>query len=138
MPGVLHALLAGAWIGTVLVEALFERALLGQGRDKELILARLHWKVDLLVELPLLVLVATTGAMLLQGRAITGLLAIKLIAAGVAIMANLYCTWLVWQRLHAAEQADWGRFEALDHSQHIFGAVVLAGLIAAAAIGLAA
>ena len=34
----LHLALVGLWLGCVLTEALFERALLGKGRDKELIL----------------------------------------------------------------------------------------------------
>jgi len=133
-----HLLLVGAWIGTVLVEALFERALLGQGRDKELILARLHWKVDKLVEFPLLVLVAATGAAMLGQMLPGGLFHAKLACAAVAILTNLYCIWLVKVRLDHAEAGDWAGFERVDRRQHQFGAVVLLGLLGAVGLGLAA
>ena len=41
-----HLLSVGLWLGCVLTEALFERALLGQGPQAELTLAKLHWRVD--------------------------------------------------------------------------------------------
>ena len=88
MLAALHMLFAGAWIGTVLVEALFERALLGLGRDKELILARLHWKVDKLVELPLLLATVISGARLLRNVPLDGLLRGKLACAALAMFAG--------------------------------------------------
>ncbi|MBN8502021.1 MAG: hypothetical protein J0M19_12815 [Sphingomonadales bacterium] len=133
----LHAIFAGAWIGTVLVEALFERALLGQGRDKELILARLHWKVDKLVELPLLVAVAVSGIRLLRDMPLDGLLRAKLACAALAVFANLYCIWLVKLRLRAAEAGAWDLFAMLDKRQHQIGALVLLGLLGAAGLGMA-
>ena len=39
---ILHLALVGLWLGCVLTEALFERALLGKGRDNELILTALN------------------------------------------------------------------------------------------------
>lgn len=132
----LHAILAGAWIGTVLVEALFERALLGQGRDKELILARLHWKVDKLVELPLLIAVVFSGTKLLCGVSLDGLLKAKLACAALAIFANLYCIWLVKLRLKVAEAGAWELFAIVDKRQHQVGALVLIGLLGAAGLGM--
>lgn len=138
-PGI-HGLLAGAWIGCVLVEALFERALLGLGRDNELILARLHWKVDLFIEGPLLVAVAITGLVLVwpihQAHAGGTLLHTKLAFAVIAILANLRCIWLVKLRLGHAEAGRWEEFERADHSQHRWGALVLLGLLGAATLGL--
>ncbi|WP_088307645.1 hypothetical protein [Novosphingobium sp. B 225] len=135
LPG-LHAILAGAWIGTVLVEALFERALLGQGRDKELLLARLHWKVDKWVELPLLIAVVVSGTRLLRDMPMDGLLRAKLACAALAVFANLYCIVLVRIRLRMAEAGQWALFEMVDKRQHLFGAVVLIGLLGAAGLGL--
>ncbi|MBD3728824.1 MAG: hypothetical protein IE933_03885 [Sphingomonadales bacterium] len=134
-PG-LHALLAGAWIGCVLVEALFERALLGKGREQELILARLHWKVDKFVEAPLLVAVALAGGAMIHAYPMDGLLATKLAFAALAILANIWCIWLVKRRLDHAEAGRWEEFERVDHSQHRWGAVVLLGLLGAATLGL--
>lgn len=51
---VAHLLLVGIWLGCVLTEALFERALLCKGRAHALILVGLHKRVDLIVELPAL------------------------------------------------------------------------------------
>ncbi len=133
----LHLLFVGAWLGTVLVEALFERALLGQGPDKELILARLHWKVDKLIELPLLIAVAVSGAKLLRGVPLDGLLRAKLACAALAIFANLYCIWLVRLRLRVAEAGAWDLFAIIDKRQHQIGALVLIGLLAAVGFGLA-
>jgi hypothetical protein len=136
----LHALLAGAWIGCVLVEALFERALLGQGRDKDLLCARLHWKVDKLVEGPLLVAVAITGFLnarpIHQADAGDALLHTKVALGVIAILANIWCIWLVKIRLRHAEAGDWEAFERVDHRQHQWGAVVLIGLLGAAGLGL--
>jgi len=132
----LHAILVGAWIGTVLVEALFERALLGQGREQELILARLHWKVDKLVELPLLIAVTVSGIKLLQGEQLDGLLKAKLACALLAVFANLYCIWLVKLRLKVAEAGAWELFAMIDKRQHQIGALVLLGLLGAAGLGL--
>jgi hypothetical protein len=131
-----HALLVGAWIVTVLIEKLFERALLGQGRDKELLLARLHWKVDKLVELPLLLAVVASGAKLLQGVSLDGLVRAKLACAMLAVFANLYCIWLVRLRLRMAEAGAWDLFAMIDRRQHVVGGIVLAGLLGAAGLSL--
>ncbi len=133
----LHLLAVGAWIGTVLVEALFERALLGQGRDKELALARLHWQVDKLVELPLLIVVLASGAKLLGQVPLDPLLRAKLACAALAIFANLYCIWLVRLRLKVAEAGAWDLFAMIDKRQHQIGALVLIGLLGAAGLGMA-
>ncbi|WP_369027126.1 hypothetical protein [Qipengyuania sp. RANM35] len=136
----LHALLAGAWVGCVLVEALFERALLGQGRDKELILARLHWKVDLFIEGPLLASVAVTGLLIVRpifaAQAVDVLLQAKLVFAALAILANIWCIRLVKVRLNYAEAGEWEAFERVDNSQHRWGALVLVGLLGSAILGL--
>lgn len=136
MLATLHAIFAGAWIGTVLVEALFERALLGQGPQAELTLARLHWKVDKLVELPLLVAVTVSGARLLGPMPADGLLRAKLACATVAMAANLYCIWLVRLRLKMAEAGAWELFAMIDRRQHQIGALVLLALLGAAGLGL--
>ncbi len=47
---IIHLLVAGLWLGCVLVEVAFERALVAQGQWR--LLARLHDRVDRWVELP--------------------------------------------------------------------------------------
>ncbi|WP_374572649.1 hypothetical protein [Phenylobacterium sp.] len=131
-----HGLAVGVWLGCVLTEALFERALLGKGRDYETVLAALHTRVDLLVELPAIALVLATGLPLVLAAALTPALAVKLGFAGLAIAANLYCVQLVFARDAAAKAGNWPRFETLDHRQHKAGAVVLLAILAAAGIGV--
>lgn len=137
MLATLHILFVGAWIGTVLVEALFERALLGKGREQEVTLARLHWKVDKLVELPLLIAVVASGAKMLRDVPLDGLLRAKLACAALAVFANLYCIWLVRLRLKVAEAGAWELFAMIDKRQHQIGALVLIGLLGAAGLGMA-
>ena len=132
----LHAALAGGWIACVLVEALFERALIGRGRVQEVILADLHWRVDMLVELPLLIAVAVSGAMLWGRAAPDGWFHAKLGFAGVAIAANLYCIGLVCARRRSARTGAWDAFERIDDRQHKVGALVLLALLAAFSLGL--
>ena len=115
----LHLTFVGLWLGCVVTEALFERALLGQGRDKELILAALHKRVDVFIEIPAFALVLATGALLL------------------AIAANIYCVSLVFHRHRHALRGDWPAFERADHLQHKIGAVVLLGILGALGPGLA-
>jgi uncharacterized membrane protein len=132
----LHLLFVGLWLGCVITEALFERALLGQGRDKELILTALHKRVDIFVEIPAFVLVLITGTVLLANAPKSPLLHVKLAFAFIAIAANVYCVHLVFKRHRMATRGDWQAFEALDHLQHKLGAVVLIGILGALSMGL--
>ena len=84
----LHLTFVGLWLGCVLTEALFERALLGQGRDKDLILSALHKRVDIFIEIPTFIMVLTTGAMLLATVPKTPILYAKLGFALIAIATN--------------------------------------------------
>ncbi|HTH10127.1 MAG TPA: hypothetical protein VMA55_11205 [Acidovorax sp.] len=133
----LHLTFVGLWLGCVLTEALFERALLGHGRDKELILSALHRRVDLFIEIPAFVLVLAIGGLLLAGAQPSGLLHAKLGLALLAVAANVYCVYLVFKRHRLALQGDWQGFEKADHLQHKIGAVVLLGILGALGLGLA-
>jgi hypothetical protein len=133
---VVHLLLVGVWLGCVLTEALFERALLGKGRTQELILVGLHRRVDWIVELPALSGVLLTGVGLLAGAGTSSVLHTKIVFALLAIAANVYCFWLVLRRARAATKGDWSQFEALDRLQHKWGAVVLIGILSALGLGV--
>lgn len=132
----IHLVFVGLWLGCVLTEAIFERALLGQGRDKELILARLHKRVDLFVEIPAFTVVLFSGAAMLVQATPSSLLYVKLGFALLAIAANVYCVYLVFRRERYAANNQWDEFEAIDHQQHKFGALVLIGMLCALVIGL--
>ena len=132
----LHLLCIGLWLGCVLTEALFERALLGKGREAERLLSKLHKRVDLLVEIPVFVLVFVTGALLIPAAADKQLFHVKLGFALLAILANVYCVYLVFKREHLAQQGDWQAFEKVDRLQHKIGALVLVGILGALVLGL--
>lgn len=132
-----HLIFVGIWLGCVITEALFERALLGQGHDKEKILSKLHVKVDLFVEIPAFVLTAVTGAYLLGATNFDIALFAKIGFGVLAILLNIYCVYLVFERDKAAQNDDWLRFEKLDHIQHKAGAGVLIFIVLAIIAGMA-
>ena len=133
----LHLLFAGVWFGCVVTEALFERALLGKGRQQELILVGLHKRVDLIVEVPAFLAVLITGILLYPQAGASWLLNAKIGVGLLAILTNVYCVRLVFLRATAAQLGIWKRFSKLDHRQHLYGAVVLFALLLTAAMGLA-
>src|SRR5512141_156882 len=134
----IHLTFAALWIGCILTEALFERALLAGDRASHLQLAQLHARVDLLVEIPAFVGVLLTG-IILSTQAHSGSIAfMTMVLCGLgAIIANLYCVWLVFQRRSAAVHADWVRFDRLDHLQHKVGALVQLFALVALIAGIA-
>ena len=132
----LHLAFVGIWLGCVITEALFERALLGKGRAQELILVALHKRVDLVVEIPAFIVVLVTGAAMLSSVNPNPLLTTKIAFGLLAIATNIYCVWLVFRRAQAAQSDQQTEFTRLDHLQHKFGAVVLLAIVAALAIGI--
>jgi hypothetical protein len=130
-----HLVFVGVWLGCVLTEALFERALLGQGREQERILVGLHKRVDLWIEIPAFAGVLISGGLLLSQATWNATLQAKIVLGLVAIAANIYCVGLVFRRAKAADSGDWSRFEALDHLQHKWGAVVLVAILLALGLG---
>ncbi|MBI4987040.1 MAG: hypothetical protein HZC24_17265 [Rhodocyclales bacterium] len=126
-----HIAAVGIWTGCVVTEALFERALLGKGKPQELILVTLHKRVDLCVEIPAFTIVLVTGAFMVAGADIAQPFLVKIGFGISAIVANIYCVWLVFRRAAAAHADRWDEFARLDHLQHKFGAVVLLAIIVA-------
>ena len=132
----LHLALVGLWLGCVLTEAFFERALLGKGRDKELILTALHKRVDVWIEIPTFTLVVVTGMLLMPQASIGMVLKAKLVFALLAVATNVFCVHLVFKRHQLAATGDWTGFEATDQLQHKWGAVVLIGILGSGVLGL--
>lgn len=132
----LHLLFVGVWLGCVLTEALFERALLGRGRAHELLLADLHKRVDAWVEIPAFVAVVVTGCVLLIQAAPSFWLYAKVALGLLAVLTNGVCVGLVFARASAAHAGNGQRFDQLDHLQHKLGAVVLLALLGALGVGL--
>jgi small-conductance mechanosensitive channel len=133
---ILHILFCGIWVGCILTEALFERALLGSGRENHKLLSDLHKEVDLLIEIPAFIGVIFTGIYLLLSSPISALLIAKIMFGAIAVFANIYCVKLVLDRVRFAAASEWDRFDSADHMQHKIGAVVLVGVLTAASIGI--
>lgn len=105
----LHVGVLCAWAGVVLVEGIIE---LGD-RDDGATATRLHHRIDLLVEGPLLVAVLVTGALLWRRAPPSPILHVKIGCGLVAVVANLVCLGFVllrWRdRDDAVARRRWGR-----------------------------
>lgn len=134
----LHLLFAGLWLGCVLTEALFERAILASGPLNAGLLAQLHKRVDLFVEIPAFAGVLVTGAWMAVSRdSWPALLQVKIAAGLLAVAANVWCVVLVLRREAATRRGNHAAFVRIDHRQHQVGAIVLVAMLTALVLGLA-
>ncbi|MBX3472731.1 MAG: hypothetical protein KF878_38250 [Planctomycetes bacterium] len=115
---VAHVVLLAVWAGVVLAEVVLE---LAARRDPTLErgVARLHARIDVLVEAPLLAAVVLTGAVLLaRAPVIDGWLWAKALCGLGAVAANAACVVAVLRRQRAAddarEAARWTRWVLLS------------------------
>ena len=133
-----HFGFATIWLGCVITEALFERALLAGDRSAHLTLSDLHVRVDKFIEIPAILVVVVTGVwMWLNATPTSTSFYVMLVAGLIAIVANFYCVLLVFKRRDAAHLECWDEFDRLDLLQHKIGAIVLFGLLVALASGVA-
>lgn len=132
----LHLVLLSAWLGCILVEAIYEHSI-EKTDGMRIFVSRLHWTTDKFIEIPAFVGVLLTGAVMATQVAMTPLLALKILFGLIAIIFNAICVVLVMKRLRYANAADFDAWawEAIDHRQHVYGAVVLIGLLLALGIG---
>jgi len=94
---VVHLILLGMWLGVVITEVLFEFA--GSDADSLRAAARFHYPVDKYGELPILVAILVTGAILTaRSWPLTTLHVVKIAASLIAVGAALVCTRWVFQR----------------------------------------
>lgn len=133
----LHLLSAGLWVGCVATELVFERLLADQHAQRST-LGELHQRVDWMVELPAAMLTLLTGLLLwLDGAPSDALLGLKIAAGAVAVVANLWCMRAVLLRARAGAAGDAKAWTLADQDQHRRGSLVVLGLLAALALGLA-
>ena len=133
----LHLVLVSVWLGCVVVEAIYEHSI-EPDATMRIFVSRLHWTTDKSVEVPAFTGVLLTGAIMATQVPMTPLLALKILCGVIAIVFNAICVILVMKRLRYAdaENFDVQAWEAVDAKQHIYGAVVLLGLLLALGIGL--
>lgn len=98
-----HLVLLSLWGGVVLAETVVEVAMRDAATARHA--ARLHFLIDVLVEIPLLVGILATGAFLLfRGWPPSTLLVVKIACAVTALAANAWCAWLVVRRHRATSE----------------------------------
>jgi hypothetical protein len=107
----LHVILLSVWGGLVLCETVLELA----WRDRQALVAEAHFLIDLFVEIPVVLGVLATGAVLLaRAWPPAPLLLVKVACALIAIAANLICAVLVMHRYRVrhddAAAIRWGRW----------------------------
>lgn len=118
MSGVLmlHVAAVAFWIGVVGAEFVIERSR-ADSKPHGFAVAHNHYWIDVCLELPAVVLVLATGAWLLRGTPMTGLLAVKVAAGLFAALSNIACIVPVMlrRRAAAAQQLD----AVIRHSRSI-------------------
>ncbi|WKB55879.1 hypothetical protein [Eleftheria terrae] len=129
-----HLISVALWIGCVIVEGIYEHSI-DKSPAMRSFISRLHWNTDKFVEIPAFLVVLLSGAYLLQGRTLGGLLAAKVAFGALAIFLNAVCVWLVIRRLRHAEAGDFAGWERVDHLQHKLGGLVALAMLAALGIG---
>ncbi len=100
-----HLTALAAWGGLVVLESFIEL----RARDDRALhrAARTHFLLDVFVELPLLVAVLATGAVLAARVPVWTTLHTMKVAAGLtAVVANLYCVAIVFRRHAARDRVD--------------------------------
>ncbi len=130
-----HVFALGVWLGCVTVESVLEA--FGH-RDPALrpAVARLHFWIDMLVEVPAFTLVALSGAALLRLELLHGAYAVMVIAGSVAIAVNLWCVLPVVRRKSAADSDDDAGIEAQSRRIYLAFAVGVPSGLAALLAGL--
>lgn len=100
-----HLLALGVWLGCVSVESIIETF---AHRDAALraAVARMHFWVDVLVEVPAFTLVAVSGVAMLRADLFRGAYAVMVVAGSLAIAVNLWCVLPVVRRKVAADRND--------------------------------
>lgn len=101
----LHLIVLGLWGGVVLAETVIEFG--PRSEDEFRVTARLHYWIDLLIEIPILIGVVVTGFLLtLKVWPPSDLLLIKIVAAMIAVGVNLYCILAVIFRYRNREDPE--------------------------------
>ena len=124
-----HLIMLSLWGGVVATEAVIE---IYPFRKRELHAAtiRFHYWIDLLVELPLVLAVVTTGiALLLLTDPVTPLHLVKIGFGGAAVAINLFCIVVVVRRGRRLER--WGDDGPLWRASRTVLACFATGLLCA-------
>ncbi|MCU0304141.1 MAG: hypothetical protein MUC56_08805 [Thermoanaerobaculales bacterium] len=126
----MHLIALSGWGGVVATEAVIEVAPF-RWRELHPAAIRLHYWIDLLVELPIVLTVVATGiALAVTTPALTGLHAVKIAFGATAVAVNLLCIVVVVRRGRRLRRGGGDR--ALWRASKTVLACFAAGLLAAA------
>ncbi len=128
-----HIIFLGLWALVLAAETFLE--LRADDRGRRRLTARVHYWLDIVIELPLLAGILVTGTLLAwRGSPLSDLHLLKIACGLIAITANLYCTKVVirrYRRLHDKETL-W----QLGNRIRLIGFTALPFGLLAAALGL--
>ncbi|MBV8501907.1 MAG: hypothetical protein JO006_09330 [Paucibacter sp.] len=127
----LHAAAVCAWFGLVAAETVMELSACDEASRRFVAIA--HGWIDRVFEIPLLLTVLVSGAVLLsRGWPLSPLLQVKVVCGLIGVLANLVCIPLVQARTNAV--GDDARVTRLTHHIILTGSAIPFG-IAAMVIG---
>ncbi len=125
-----HLVVLSLWGGVVATEAVLEIAPFRQ-RELHPATIRLHYWIDLLVELPLVLAVVATGiTLVVLADSLTARHVVKLVFAGGAVAVNLFCIGVVLRRARTLRES--GSQDRLWRASRIVLACFAVGLAFAA------
>lgn len=100
-----HLFAVAFWLGVVGVEFLLERGR-AHSHQHGFNVARLHFQIDMFLEMPAFLVVLATGLALLEPERLSGLYALKVAVGALAVMGNLLCIIPIILRKQAADRQD--------------------------------
>lgn len=117
----IHLFAAAFWFGVLGVEFILEQ---GRTRSREhgYVVADIHYKIDMFLEMPAFVVVLITGLMMLDPNKLEGIYLLKVCAGLFAVSANVYCLYPIIKRKLAANTND---FQALVRYSYIVDKISL-------------
>lgn len=121
---VLHACAVSFWFGVIGAEFVIERSR-AQSRPHGYAVARNHYWIDLLLEVPVALIVLATGLMLLRDAEPSAALAVKVAAGVIAVAVNVLCLVPVIRRRVAADAGD---LAAVIRHSRVIDRITVAGL----------
>lgn len=129
-----HLIAVGLWVGCVAVEIVAELVSKSFPPESNFI-AALHWRVDQFVEIPALVAVLITGAMMLPSAPTTWIVLAKIGFGLTAVGLNIVCAGLVYRRYQCQLDGDMRGYQCADVWHERVGVWVVVSMLVALVLG---
>ena len=130
----MHLIFLGLWGGLVLVEMILEFSLRKDRAQKHLI-AQMHYRIDLIAEIPILIGVLVSGLLLLNLDSLSSPLYLAKVICGLSpVIINGLCLFPVIKRKQASDHNDEASMER--YTKMVFLAFGTGFFMAAIALGI--